>query len=116
MRASSFKAAASAPKVAALRGRQGIHPFHVPGHGDEAPLSLDLVETAEKKLAEAEHRFDDSEHRFRDLLAQAIEPLAFGGLQAVAHRLKWGRNVGRRRCFGKALRQRRMMRLPAQGN
>src|SRR6516165_12359656 len=39
-------------------GRQGVHSLHVPRHGDEAPLTLDIVEAAQKELAKAHHRFD----------------------------------------------------------
>src|SRR6266545_622245 len=66
-------------------GRQGIHSLHVPRHGDEAPLTLDIVEAAQKELAKAHHRLDDPEHRLRNLLAQGIELLAFRCLQTVAH-------------------------------
>src|SRR5712671_6625798 len=65
--------------------RQGEHPLHVPRHGDEGPLTLDIFEPTQQELAEAHHRFDDPEHRLRDLLAQGIELLAFGRLQTVAH-------------------------------
>src|SRR5258708_19645035 len=71
--------------AAASGGRQGVHPLHVPGHRDEAPLTLDLVKATQEELAEAHHRFDDAEHRFRNLLAQGIELLAFGRLQTMAH-------------------------------
>ena len=49
--------------------RQGEHPLHVPRHGDEGPLTLDIFEPTQQELAEAHHRFDDPEHRLRDLLA-----------------------------------------------
>ena len=64
--------------------RQGEHPLHVPRHGDEGPLTLDIFEPTQQELAEAHRRFDDPEHRLRDLLAQGIELLAFGRLQTVA--------------------------------
>src|SRR6185295_16050676 len=51
--------------------RQGEHPLHVPRHGDEGPLTLDIFEPTQQELAEAHHRFDDPEHRLRDLLALA---------------------------------------------
>src|SRR6266852_1958223 len=102
--------------AAASGGRQGVHPLHVPGHRDEAPLTLDLVKATQEELTEAHHRFDDAEHRFRNLLAQGIELLAFGRLQTMAHGRERRRVLRRRRCFGKALRQGRMMRLAAQRN
>jgi hypothetical protein len=40
-----------------------MHPFDVPGHGDEAPLAADAIEPAQQELAESHHRFDDAEHR-----------------------------------------------------
>src|SRR5713226_261872 len=102
--------------AAASGGRQGVHPLHVPGHRDEAPLTLDLVKATQEELTEAHHRFDDAEHRFRNLLAQGVELLAFGRLQTMAHGRERRRVLRRRRCFGKALRQGRMMRLAAQRN
>ena len=41
---------------------QGEHPLHVPRHGDEGPLTLDIFEPTQQELAEAHHRFDDPEH------------------------------------------------------
>jgi hypothetical protein len=49
--------------AAASGGRQGVHPLHVPGHRDEAPLTLDLIKATQEELTEAHHRFDDAEHR-----------------------------------------------------
>jgi hypothetical protein len=37
----------------AAGGRQGVHPLHVPGHRDEAPLTLDLVKATQEELAPA---------------------------------------------------------------
>src|SRR5258707_2692811 len=71
--------------AAASGGCQGVHPLHVLGHRDEAPLTLDLVKATQEELTEAHHRFDDAEHRFRNLLAQGVELLAFGRLQTMAH-------------------------------
>ena len=96
--------------------RQGEHPLHVPRHGNEGPLTLDIFEPTQQELAEAHHRFDDPEHRLRDLLAQGIELLAFGRLQTVAHGFERRRVLRRRRYFGKALRQGRIMRLAALRN
>src|SRR5260370_28895528 len=103
-----------ARRAAASGSRQGVHPLHVPSHRDEAPLTLDLVKATQEELTEAHHRFDDAEHRFRNLLAQGIELLAFGRLQTMAHGRERRRVLRRRRCFGKALRQGRMMRLAPQ--
>ena len=36
-------------------GLQSEHLFHVPGHDEEAPLHLDLVETTQMKLSEAHY-------------------------------------------------------------
>src|SRR6478752_6964733 len=36
--------------------RQGEHPLHVPRHGDEGPLTLDIFEPTQQELAEAHHR------------------------------------------------------------
>jgi hypothetical protein len=63
--------AAGAAGAVASSGRHRVHPPHVPRHGDEAPLALDLVKAAQKELAEAHHRFDDPEHRFRGLACAA---------------------------------------------
>jgi hypothetical protein len=50
-----------------------MHPFDVPGHGDEAPLAADAIEPAQQELAESHHRFDDAKHRLRGLLAQSVK-------------------------------------------
>src|SRR5882757_10240183 len=102
-----------ARRAAASGGRQGVHSLHVPRHGDEAPLTLDIVQPTQQELAEAHHRFDDPEHWFRGLLAQGVELLAFRRLQTVAHGFERRRVLWRRRYLGKALRQGRIMRLPA---
>jgi hypothetical protein len=95
--------------VVAVRARmqvsrlcQGEHPLHVPRRGDEGPLTLDIFEPTQQELAEAHRRFDDPEHRLRDLLAQGIELLAFGRLQAVAHGFERRRLLRRRPYFGKS--------------
>ena len=83
-----------AARAATSGGRQGEHSLHVPRDGDETPLALDIVEAAQKKLAEAHHRFDDSKHRFRGLLAQGVELLAFGRSQTVVGSNSPGNAVG----------------------
>src|SRR5258708_13187040 len=100
--------------AAASGGRQGVHPLHVPGHRDEAPLTLDLVKATQEELTEAHHRFDDAEHRFRNLLAQGVELLAFGRLQTMAHGRERRRVLRRRRGFGKAPPQGRTLQLTPQ--
>ena len=36
-----------------------IHSLDVPGHGDEAPLAANAIESTQQELAESDHRFDD---------------------------------------------------------
>ena len=62
-----------------------MHPFDVPGHGDEAPLTADAIEPTQQELAESHHRFDDAEHRLRGLLAQTVELFALWCPQTPGH-------------------------------
>src|ERR1700691_5325439 len=80
-----------------------MHPLDVPGYGDEAPLAVDVIESAQLELAESHHRFDDAEHRFGDLLAQPIEFFAVRRLETPSHGFDRCRVVGRRRRRGKSL-------------
>src|SRR5260370_38705077 len=64
--------------AAASGGPQGVHPLHVPGHRDEAPLTLDLVQAPREELTEAHSRFVGAHHRFRNPLAQGLDLLPSG--------------------------------------
>src|SRR5271156_4986115 len=97
-------------RAAGSGGAEREHPLHVPGHGDEAPLTTNIIDPAQQKLAEPHHRFDDPEYRFRGLFAQSIKLFAVGRLQTVGHGLDRRRVVRRRRRSGKSLAQRLMMR------
>ena len=85
---------------------QSKHPLQVPGHGHEAPLTPNVVELAQQKLAEAEHGFDDAEQRFQGVIAQGVELLALLPLQMVDYRFGLCRIVRRGRRLGEAGRSR----------
>ena len=75
-------------ELASVCARQDEHPLDVPRHGHEVPLAAHIVDATQQELAEPEHRFDDAEHRLGRLLAQGVEFLALGRLEAMIHRLK----------------------------
>src|SRR4051812_26434899 len=70
---------ASQPQLKTMRAGsiggacEGEQPLQIVGHGDQGPLAVDLVETSQQELAEAEHRLDDAEHRFGGVLAQGVQ-------------------------------------------
>ena len=91
----SLQKPSSAGKGAAPSGlAEGEHSLHVPGHCDQAPLSLHLLEAAQVELSKAHDRLDDSEHGLRRLLAQRIELAAFQRRQPILHRLHRRRSSG----------------------
>jgi hypothetical protein len=51
-RALRCQAERCAARAATSGGRQCVHSLHVPRHGDETPLTLDIIEAAQKELAE----------------------------------------------------------------
>jgi hypothetical protein len=92
-------------------GRQGVHSLHVPRHGDEAPLTLDVLQPTQQELTEAHHRFDDPEHRFGCLFAQPLQLLASRRLQSMCHLLNRTRRLRRGfRSCGKPLLPAHIMR------
>lgn len=50
-------------QLAPLRRSQHMHALDVPGHGDQAPLNIGLVQSAHVHLAPAHHPLGDAEHR-----------------------------------------------------
>ena len=53
--------------------------FAVAGEGDEGPFALDVGESAQVKLSEAEDGFDDAEGGFDGLLSFAVKRFSFQG-------------------------------------
>ena len=95
--------------VPARLSRQYRHPFDIPCHRDQVPLSSHRAQPTQQELAEAHHRFDDAKHRLDCLLTQAIELASLNGLEAVLHPIHRAGRLGQCRRFGESILPVRVM-------
>src|SRR6266403_991590 len=96
---------------------QSEHAPKVPTHRDQAPLTFDVLEPSQEKLAKSHRRLDAAEHRLGRLLAQRVKLPACRGLEPMRHPLHGRSRSGRRLGSGrKALPPALVMTLALEGD